>query len=384
MKLILFGMMILMSLPIGAQEAGSSNLYVITADNVEVAGRMRLEMESRFEVYNRLFRFDPSLLQSPLNVRVFGDKESYDSYVSEKLGEVIDGAVYIHYEQIQNRELVVYRSDFIRNDSDEVMLAHQAFVQYLRAFIPNPPSWFLNGFAVYFSNFLFDPQGDLVEEESLPLLESARMLGNRMPSLEAIFFGDEETLKADEFKIASWALVSFLLSGDRDYYRALAESFMLLSSAAATADENMQILKQRFCPLFDISVIEEDFRSHLNSRKTFAELMEEGIKARSLGDNDGAEIFFVTAAEQRPRDFAPHYYLGLIAFENEDYDRAENFYRASLERGGDEGLINYALGINAFAAGRSEDAVNHLHLAAGLDPSRFRTRAEELLRIIWR
>ena len=361
---ILGGLILLISFSGWAQEAGR-DLYLVTADTGAVVDRVRLEMESRFEVYNGLFRFDPSLLSVPLNVRVFDDREAYRRYVFEQLGKTIPGAIYIHYNEPERRELVIHESSF-----EEAMLAHQAFIQYFRAFIPNPPSWLLDGFAVYFSDMHFNP--------------------HRTLSLIEVFQADEENIStdvlsadilSDEFKITSWALVSFLLSGDRDYYRALAESFMLLSPDA-TASENTRTLIRRFSPMFDIDVIEEHFRNYLDTRKTFAVLMEEGHLAYSRGSFLDAELFFHDAILQRPNDFAPYYYLGLIAYREENYDRAEHYFNASRERGADGALINYALGINAIADGRSEDAAAHLHLAAGLDPGRWRTRAEELLRNI--
>jgi len=44
------------------------------------------EMEQRFTEYNKVFRFDSSLLASPLKVRVFTDKNEYDSYVVSLVG----------------------------------------------------------------------------------------------------------------------------------------------------------------------------------------------------------------------------------------------------------------------------------------------------------
>ena len=40
------------------------------------------EMELRFDVYNRLFRFNPAALPGPLRVVAFSDKAAYDSYVN--------------------------------------------------------------------------------------------------------------------------------------------------------------------------------------------------------------------------------------------------------------------------------------------------------------
>ena len=377
--------------------ADERNLYSITADAYAGASvsLLLIEMESRFDVYNTLFRFDPSLLPSPLKVRVFGNKEAYDQYVTEHLGFTRAGAVYLHYSQAERRELVIHREATLLTEAP--MLAHQAFIQYLRAFIPNPPSWMLEGFAIYFSTLNFDPPLALLYEENLLWLESVKKLGNRLPSPEALFLADISGFPSgipsgyspeartgpsaeipEDFQISSWALVSFLLNSGLDYFRTLTESFMLLSPTADAA-ENSLVVMNRFSRWngFNIDV---DFKSYLESRRTYRELMDDGLGAYSIGDMMNAEFSFMAAKEQHPAEFAPYYYLGLLSYEGKDYETAEQYYLASLERGADEALISYALGINAAAAGRFREAAGFLEKAATLDPARYLIRANDLIR----
>jgi hypothetical protein len=111
------------------------------------------ELELRFDVYNRLFRFDPAALASPLKVRVFVDRDAYDSYVTARVGQSRPGAVYLHYNQIERRELLVCKG----SPEEASMLGHQVFTQFLRGFVANPPAWIREGFAIYFSGLKFDP-----------------------------------------------------------------------------------------------------------------------------------------------------------------------------------------------------------------------------------
>ena len=372
--------------------AGGRGIYVFTADaEAESAlNDLELEMENRFNVYNRLFRFDPSLLSAPLNVRVFGNKEAYDSYVIERLGEPKPGSIYLHYSQTGRRELVIHSGpEEFAKEASMIALAHQAFVQYLRAFVANPPSWLRDGFAIYYSTLRSSFRGSLEYEKNLIWLEALRNLGENMPSPEAVFLADEEGSlplsqeSIDAYKISSWALVSFLLSGSREYYRDLVECFMLLTPNASAA-ANTLALKNHFLPRLDIDVFEKDLRSYLDSLKTYRELMEKGHEAYSRGDFLNAELSFLAAMDQRPLDYAPCYYLGLLSFEGKSHDMAERYYLESREKGADEALVSYALGINAAAAGRDQDAVDFLHTAASKDPPRFRALVEEQLKRIWR
>ena len=373
-------------------DAGAADAYAAAPESL-----LLTELESRFDVYNLFFRFDPSLVRSPFIVRVFGDKDAYDLYVTEHLGFARPGAVYLHYNQTERRELVIHRG----SREEASMLAHQAFVQYLRAFIPNPPSWILEGFAIYFSSLEFVPPGTLSYEENLLWLESVKKLGTRLPGPETILQTDISGYYSvippsynpesrtgtgpgivEDFQISSWALVSFLLNASLDYYRTLTESFMLLSPYNGTA-ENARAVMNRFFLWNDLDVMRNDFMGYLDSRKTYRELIDEGNAAYSRGDIMNAEFAFMTAKEEYPSEFTPYYYLGLLSYEGKDYESAEYYYLASLERGADEALVNYALGINAASAGRRNDAEDYLHRAAALDPGKYRSRVEELLKKIW-
>ena len=367
---------------LGAQQETRTGLYEIIpgigAENA-APGFMK-EMELRFNVYNRLFRFDPSLLPSPLRVRIFADKQAYDSYIFERLGDTRPGALYLHYNQADRREMVVH----LGSAETAPMLAHQAFIQYLRAFVPNPPSWMREGFAIYFSTLRIIPPETVDYEENLFWLETVKSMGTRLPPVNTLLLADiagHPQLSSEEFQIASWALVSFMLNSGWEYFRSLTESFMLLSPSAQTG-ENSQTIIQRLSLWNNLDTMTGDLRNYLAGRKTFRELMDYGHSAYSLGDFYNAELSFLEALNQRPSDFAPYYYLGLLYYEGKDYASAELYYLASLERGADEALINYALGINAMSAARRDDAVNYLQKAAALDPARYRTRVEDLIRRI--
>ena len=389
-------MLILVSVSIWADE-GARPLYSITADvgsQAALSGpalsSLLREMESRFSAYNGLFRFDPSELDAPLNIRVFSGKEEYDRYLLGLLGNgnFEPEAMYLHYRESENRELVVN----LQSPELSPALSYQAFIQYFRAFIPNPPAWMLEGFAIFFSTIRFDKNGALEYEENLTWLEPVKNMRDKLPSPNAILLADLwdilhpgvlPPIDFGEFQISSWALVSFLLNSGGEYFRTLTDSFMLLSPSAG-AEENSLNVTRRFSSWNDFNVMNNDFRTYLASRKTFREIMEDGNRAYSRGDYKSAELSFVSANQQRPSDFAPYYYLGLISYAEKNYDAAEQFYLASLERGADAALVNYALGINAAAAGRIQDPVDYMYKAAALDPTRYSSRVEDVLRRIWR
>jgi tetratricopeptide (TPR) repeat protein len=335
------------------------------------------ELELRFEVYNRLFRFNVSKLPSALKVRAFADKGAYDNYVRSKLGATREGAVYLHYNQPDKRELVINRG----SDEEQRVLPHQAFIQYLRAFIPYPPTWMREGFAIYFNTLKFNRDSrELIYEENLSWLETVKLISrdHREPSLESVLLSDVNGQQPEYFHPVSWALVSFLLSGNGDYFRSLTESFLLLDPFA-TAAENDKIVINRLTSWTNLSNMHRDYATYISSRQTFAELVDAGQKAYAAKDIPDAESYFMEALDQKPTHYAPYYYLGLLAYEVKQHDLAEQYYRSALQYGADYALVEYALGINAATAGRTDDAIQHLQNAAYESPERYRDRADSII-----
>jgi hypothetical protein len=331
------------------------------------------ELELRFDVYNRLFRFDTAETPFPLRVRLFQDKEAYDSYVSSRLGTTREGAVYLHYAQPERRELVILRG----SPEEGRMFPHQAFIQYLRAFIPYPPAWMREGFAIYFNTLGFNSlSGELSYEENLAWLETVKK--SEPASLESVLLADIRGLPGN-FQALSWSWVSFFLnSGNDAYFRTLTESFMVLS-ASATAGENAEAVMNRIVRWSDPETLQRDYQAYLRSRRTFAELMEEGRRAYTDKDPVTAELNFLHALDQKPAHYAPYYYLGLLAYEEKNYDIAEQYYRSALQYGADPALVYYALGLNAASGGKSGEAAGFLGQAAALSPERYKNRVQDLL-----
>jgi tetratricopeptide (TPR) repeat protein len=350
--------------------------YEVTADTGD-GEALSKELENRFAVYHRLFRFDPSRAAFPLQVRSFRSREAYDGYVSARLGDPRPGAVYLHYNQSERRELVIHRGG-----ADEWRtLSYQAFIQYLRAFVANPPSWIREGFAIYFSTLTVSETGELEYEENLNWLGTVKGLGggpDRAPGIREIMLADKGPLP-EHFQSLAWSLASFFLnSGTKDYFRAVTESFMVLSPAAG-AEENAEAVLSRISLFGGMEDLEKDYRNYIASRKTFAELVDEGQKAYAGKDRAAAELAFLQAMEQKPGHHAPYYYLGLLSYEEGSYDMAETYYLSAAERGADGALVAYALGVNAASAGRKKEAADYLRRAAAASPERYGERTRDLL-----
>jgi len=347
--------------------------YEIDADiggGGDSAGR---QLEALFEVFNHVFRFDPADAVFPLKVKIFTNTDEYNNYVSSRLAPVIPGALYLHYAQTDKRELVIDGG----SSGDTQALPVQAFFQFFRAFVSQPPEWMQEGFAVFFSALDFNDSNNLVYEENLAWLTTVKNM--KIPPLENIFLEEGD---GPDFQALSWSLVSFFLnSGKEEYTRALTDSFMTLSNVNTEAG-NAQAVMRRILLGTTMEDLTKDYRNYLESRKTFAELVADGQKAYSLGDKDRAQDCFLAAMEQKSGHYVPYYYLGLLAYEKDDFAKAEQFYLASINRGADQGAGFYALGINAAAAGKSAEAVDYLGRAAQIDPGKYKGKADNVIKML--
>ncbi|MDR1143443.1 MAG: hypothetical protein LBK77_04380 [Spirochaetaceae bacterium] len=348
--------------PDGAPEGGSSAGSVYSA-----------EMELRFEAFNKVFCFNPALLSSPLRVRVFAGRQEYDSYVTSKLGSTRPGAVYLHYNNPANRELVILQG----SAEAQTVVPHQAFVQFLRAFVPGAPAWIREGFAVYFTTLAFNRGKNALEyEENLSWLETVK---KSALSPEAVLQADTGGVPAN-FQAYAWSLVSFFLAETGGvYYRSLTDAFMFLVPEAGPQD-NSRAVYSRLTLFTPAATLTRDYNAYIASKKTFTELIDEGQKAYGAKNYTTAAELFRKAAALKPGHYAPPYYLGLLAYEDKKYAEAEGFYKTALEYGAEKALVQYARGVNAAVSGKKAEAVAFLEEASAADPARYKARADDLIK----
>ena len=351
--------------------------FEIYADPADVhpgdAQVLARQMEGRFAAYNQIFRFDPERLPRPLRVRVFRSRELYESYVGARIeGAVPPGAVYLHFGQSELRELIIHLG------SEAEALPFQAFIQFLRAFVPDPPIWIRDGFGVHFATLALDEEGVPTHRENLAWLDAVKAMRGGIPSPEAIMRATAPAT-VHNFPGVAWSLVSFFLnSGNYEYLRSFTESFMMLRYES-TAEENAAAVIARIALWNNLYDIARDHLRYLDSRRSFSELVADGQRAYISGYAAIARATFRRALEIRPDHYAPWYYLGLLAYNEGDTATAEWYYRMALSLGADTASVLYAMALNAATATRIDEAIELLRQSAQIAPGRFRERAETLI-----
>lgn len=351
------------------------------------ASETALRLEALFDLYNSYFHFSTKDLTTKLQVRIFANKRGYDDYLMRIISQTREDFIYLHYRDATKSELIGYITG---EDAFTMSINHQSFIQFLRAFIPNPPLWMREGFAVYFEKVDYDSEFNSVNyRENLAWLETIKNFLSQDSYAGAISGKDLLTMdvenarkKINIFYPQSWALVSFLMeSSNPEYNRIMWDSISALS-AEATLEQNVSSVYNRAFIWADEKKMTEDFLEYITSRKSFRDLVQDGIEFYSREMLSEAESSFQEAMELNPDHYISFYYMGLISYSRKDYALADYYYQNSLDRESDTALTYYALGVNAYAAEKFSDAKSYLEMAKSVNPAGYSEKADELLKRI--
>ena len=323
------------------------------------AEKMMTIMDSYVSFFNKYLHFDVDNLSSKLKIRLYSKKSSYDAYLTSIISKTSDSYVFLQYKDASKNELVSYAlADQKKMEKD---LIHYGFVQFMKAFIPYPPLWLMNGFAVYFENAAYDTDKDEVifkeNYDWIPTLKNAVAGGKTIP-VDSLLILDlpEADKNINTFYAQTWGLVDFLINSKYlDYNRLLWDSLSALRKEASRKENDALVIDRAF-KWVNKKTFVADFISYVHSLKTFSDFVNDGTAEYSKGEYDAAEKSFISAMGIDDTVEVPYYYLGLINYARGDYSAAEYYYHTALQITKDKDLINYALAVNAFADNRFEDA----------------------------
>ncbi len=366
------------------EEYETDHFRVLSEIGAEHAEETANKLEALLYLFNDYFHFDLDELPVRLRARFFSTQDSYDTYLQRVIEQTRDDFVYLHYTDLAKSELVGYATDA---ESFDISLKHQGFIQFLRAFVPNPPLWMREGFAVFFEEVEFDDElGIATYRENLSWLETLQAVVDGSSSLAPIALDsmlqmDVATARnnIEVFYPQAWGMISFLLNSDnRDYNRIIWDSISALDPEATLADNSTDVYEAAF-QWEEEQILVEAFVTYVGERKSFRTLVQDGIDQYSAGNLDEAERSFVTALKLREDNFIPFYYMGLINYDRKNYSLSDFYYKEALDKGATEALTYYALGVNAYADNRFDDAVAYLEETIRLDPSAYENKAQQLL-----
>jgi hypothetical protein len=388
-RILLISLFVLL---VGGIAAAQDNNFVFESDHYRVRSNVSAELaqgaaeqlEALATLFNDYFHFDMDGLTQPLRVQIFRERDQFNRYLERLIGQTRNEFVYLHYTDPSRSELVGY---FDTENELEKSMTHQAFIQFFRAFVPNPPLWLREGFAVYFEEAVYEPGfAAAVAKENVSWLETLKeiLFGDRQNEAltpEQILAIDTENAREQiqVFYPEAWGIVNYLVNTEiKAHNRILWDSIAALRPEAGLAENSARVLEAAFQWVPEDDLL-ESFLTYFENKKTYRELIEGGVTAYEQKETDQAEYYFQQALNRKDTSYIPYYYLGLINYDRGNYSLAGLNYQKALEKGATPALTYYALGVNAFAATEYEEARKYLETTVRLDPDSFTEKAGEIL-----
>ncbi len=347
------------------------------------------QMDAYLEFYNGFFHFTTDSLAGKLRIRIFKNKSGFDEYLRSIISETKDSFVFIQYRDLNRSELVGFVQD---EDLYQTALVHQGCIQFLKAFIPEPPLWIQKGFAIYLEESRYDEDlGSVVFKPNMGWVETLKQLSgleaagddavNSLFPIPTFAFIDVETAKSkiETFYAQSWGMVSFLSESESKTYNRMLWDAVSALDPEKDKRENENLVKKAAFDWVNGRRLQNDFLNYVSEIKTFADLVNDGMEYYSSDMLDASEQAFTQALTLDDGHYLPYYYLGLIRYAKNDYSMAEYYYHSAIQMGGAPGLTYYALGVNAFADLRYDDAKFYLEQAVENDPAGFSEKASGLI-----
>lgn len=359
----------------------SDHYRIISYESLARAQALGWKMEAALKHYNDHLHLDLAGFSSPLNVRIFEDKESFNSYLEEISAESQQDFVLVSFSDPRKNELVCYDTPAKKFNTS---LLHQGFLQYLKALAPDAPMWLRTGLAAYLENSAYNAdtekrcfvwKANLAWLETLQKILSGEKSSHRLGITELTSLSREAAaFRLESFYAQTWGLVHFLIqSPEKKYNR-------IIWDAVAALNSNTSMVNRKVFSWVPAAGLKKDFEDFILSLKTFNTLIREGKDYYSAGEYSQAETSFLVAMELDRDNSKPYYYLGLIHYTQKKYEQAEKDYKAALNLNIDPALINYALGVNAFAAENYTRAEEYLLKARDYDQAAYTEKVEPLLK----
>jgi tetratricopeptide (TPR) repeat protein len=372
-------------------ETQSSGLYVIDVpEGMAGVGELAEACNAIRAEINALFRFDSAESSRASKIRILPDKDSFERYVEERIGEKRSQYLLLRYSDPERSELVVYPRPGASGYAafSGPALNRQLFLQYVYASVAEPPLWLRDGFQAYFENASWDAKTRRVSfDANVPWLETAKSMSSdpsRRLSASAILSALTGTYDTAQFYPQAWAFAAFLVSSERpECQRFVHETALLLAGLvnynALSQKENTDAAFIRFSGFNDPVAIDGEYAAWLSNQRTFNELVQSGVGDYNAGSYDSAGKALLAAVAMRGNDPLATYYLGLVAYARKDYASAEIWYRKALEFGGDVSTVNWALGLNAYSDKRFAESRVYLETAKQSNPARYGSRVADIL-----
>ena len=312
--------------------------------------KVATRLEQFREAYLRLIPVERLDASVPLTVIVFKDDLTYKPF--EPLYSGQSTGVIGFFQSSPDVDYITLSVDSKRVRSADALAFHEYMHLLVRNSFAHVPLWFNEGLAEYYSTFEIS-DGNKKVTLGRPLSYRLQTLREReLLPLEALFKVDEhspyyrEQEKRDLFYAESWALIHYLLSGNR---RVQLSTYMELLTKGMEVEP---AFRQAFQA--DFATIEAELRAYLRFNKfpqqviTFDKRLE----------------FDTTSTRSTPLKPAEvHFFLGDLLLHTDRLDEAAVYLRRSLALDPGFARSHASLGVIDVRQNRFEEAKKHLEIA---------------------
>jgi Flp pilus assembly protein TadD len=372
----------------------SENFFLIGNASDKEIRQVATRLEQFRDVFTRLFQNIKFTSPVPTTVIVFKSQSAYKPFNPRNDAGYFQPGPDVNY--------ITLTIEHLGEENDPFHVIFHEYVHLLvNNMMPNMPLWFNEGLAEYYSTFYLDDErkaylGKVISNHVLYLREQ------KMLPLKTLFAVDytspyyNEGNKRGVFYAESWALVHYLIQGDKGQRLPQLNTFLNQLAAGTPVDDAFKKTFQA-----DYSVIEKELKDYVQgnhymmTRATFEKKLEFDTEIQSapvteavaqsylgdlllhLGDVAGAEKRLEQALQLDPDEAMANSSLGLVKVREGKFAEAKPLFKKAIAANSQ----NYMVHFN-YAFALSREGMDTSNMISGYAPEVVNEMRSELTKAI--
>jgi tetratricopeptide (TPR) repeat protein len=326
--------------------------------------RVATRLEQFRHVFSQLLPKANSAASVPTTVVVFKNDSSYTPFkpvYNGKTAKWVAG----YFQAGDDVNYITLTSEKYGEDNPYAPIFHECAHFIVNSNLGDPPLWFNEGLAEYYSTFDIS-NGDKKITLGVPVRSHAYLLRERfmpLPDLLQVKHGSPAYNEGDKngvFYAESWALVHYLLQGDKGQRVAQLGRYSSLVAAGGSVEESFRQAFQT-----DVKTMERELQAYIKNGAYQVQVFDlpkplvfdaemqtaplsEGEAQGYLGDLllhtnrlDEAEARLKQALALAPDSAQAHASLGMLRVRQGKFDEAEAEMRRAVEANSQNYLVHY-------------------------------------------
>src|SRR5882724_7759001 len=333
----------------------SKNFFLVGNVNEKDLKQVAVKLEQFREVFTRLFTKTKINSPVPTTVVVFKSDNSYRPF---KPGPNIAG----YFQPGFDVNYIALTTEVNGEQNPFNIIFHEYIHLLVNNNVENPPTWFNEGLAEYYSTF--NLTDDQKVELGRPIGSHVYLLREKkMLPLRTLFQVDpkspyyNERDKQSIFYAESWALMHYLLMGKNAQRRAQLSKFVDLIGASVPMEQAFQ---QAFQTTFE--TMEKELREYINQRSYSFEV---GHFEKKLELDTGMQAAPISEAEAQA-------YLGDLLLHT-NRSESEDYLQRALSIDPKLPMANASLGMLRVREGKTDEALESFERAVAANSRNYLT-----------